>query len=61
MIVLYQCIDPDYNMVGMALTMSISTIHERACIDLLNAWKFEKDSKNYSFICCKHNDKITKV
>ena len=38
-----------YNMVGVAITMVISTMHEKSCIDSHNAQKFEKSSKNQSF------------
>ena len=39
----------DYNMVGMAVAMVISTMHEKSCIDSHNARKFEKSSKIWSF------------
>ena len=39
------CIVGDYNMVGVAVAMVISTMHEKPCIDLHNAGKFEKSSK----------------
>ena len=32
----------DYNMVGVAVAMVISTMHEKSCIDLHNPRKFEK-------------------
>ena len=38
-----------YNMVGVAVAMVISTMHEKLCIDLHNAWKFEKSSNSQSF------------
>ena len=38
-----------YNMVGVAVAMVISTMHEKSCIDLHNARKFEKSSKIQSF------------
>ena len=38
-----------YNMVGVAVAMVISTMHEKSCIDSHNAWKFEKSSKIQSF------------
>ena len=41
--------DPDYNMVGVAVAMVISTMHEKSCIDSHNARKFEKSSKFQSF------------
>ena len=31
----------DYNMVGVAVAMVISTMHEKSCIDSHNARKFE--------------------
>ena len=34
-----------YNMVGVAVAMVISTMHEKSCIDSHNARKFEKSSK----------------
>ena len=34
-----------YNMVGVAVAMVISTMHEKSCIDSHNARKFEKRSK----------------
>ena len=40
-----------YNMVGVAVTMVIFTMHAKSCIDLHNARKFEKSSKIQS---CKH-------
>ena len=36
-------------MVGVAVTMVISTMHEKSCIDSHNARKFEKSSKIQSF------------
>ena len=41
--------DYNYNMVGVAVAMVISTMHEKACIDSHNARKFEKSSKIQSF------------
>ena len=38
-----------YNMVNVAVAFVISTMHEKSCIDLHNAWKFEKGSKIRSF------------
>ena len=38
-----------YNMVGVAVAMAISTMHEKSCIDSRNARKFEKNSKIQSF------------
>ena len=38
-----------YNMVGVAVAMVISTMHEKSCIDSRNARKFEKSSKIQSF------------
>ena len=38
-----------YNMVGVAVAMVISTMHEKLCIDSHNARKFEKSSKIRSF------------
>ena len=35
-----------YNMVGVAVAMLISTMHEKSCIDSHNAWKFEKKFHN---------------
>ena len=40
-----QCIVQYYNMVGVAVAMVISTMHEKSCIDSQNARKFEKSSK----------------
>ena len=40
---------PDYNMVGVAVAMVITTMHEKSCIDSHNAWKFENGSKIQSF------------
>ena len=37
-------------MVGVAVAMVISTMHEKSCIDSHNAWTFEKSSKIQSFI-----------
>ena len=31
----------DYNMVGVAVAMVISTMHEKSCLDSHNAWKIE--------------------
>ena len=36
-------------MIGVAVAMVISTMHEKSCIDLYNAQKFEKSSKIQSF------------
>ena len=36
-------------MVGVAVAMVISTMHEKSCIDSHNARKFEKSSKIQSF------------
>ena len=36
-------------MVGVAVAMVISTMHEKSCIDSHNARKFEKSSKSQSF------------
>ena len=38
-----------YNMVGVAVAMEISTMHEKSCIDSHNVRKFEKSSKIQSF------------
>ena len=38
-----------YNMVGVAVVMVISIMHEKSCIDSHNARKFEKSSKIQSF------------
>ena len=38
-----------YNMVGVAVAMVISTMHEKSCIDSHNARKFEQSSKIQSF------------
>ena len=35
-----------YNIVGVAVAMVISTMHEKSCIDLHNAQKFEKKFQN---------------
>ena len=43
------CNWPHYNMVGVAVAMVISTMHEKSCIDSHNARKFEKSSKIQSF------------
>ena len=37
-----------YNMVGVAVAMVISTMHEKSCIDSHNAQKFEKSFKKSS-------------
>ena len=39
----------NYNMVGVAVAMVISTMHEKSCIDSHNARKFEKSFKIQSF------------
>ena len=38
-----------YNMVGVAVAIVISTMHEKLCIDSHNARKFEWSSKTRSF------------
>ena len=38
-----------YNMVGVVVSMVISTMHEKSCIDSHNARKFKKSSKILSF------------
>ena len=43
------CIIDYHNMVGVAVAMVISTMHEKSCIDLHNVRKFEKRSKIKSF------------
>ena len=48
-----------YNMVGVAVAMVISTMHEKSCIDSHNAWKFEKSKKNTVIYTSRnHNDEI---
>ena len=39
----------DYNMIGVAVAMVISTMHEKSCIDSHNERKFEKSSKIQPF------------
>ena len=43
------CYITDYNMVGVAVAMVISTMHEKSCLDSHNARKFKKKSKIQSF------------
>ena len=43
------CFANNYNMVGVAVAMVISTMHEKSCIDSHNAREFEKSSKIQSF------------
>ena len=51
-----------YNMVGMAVTMVISTMHEKSCIDSHNARKFEKKLQNPVIHTSRnHNDEIAEV
>ena len=53
--------DKYYNMVGVAVTMVISTMHEKLCIDSHNAWKFEKIPKFSIHTSHNHNDEIAEV
>ena len=66
----YWCItlylNEHYNMVGVAVAMVISTMHEKSCIDSHNARKFEKSPKIQSFASFirttrNHNDEIAEV
>ena len=41
----WKCQNINYNMVGVTVTMGISTMYEKSCIDSYNARKFEKSSK----------------
>ena len=50
----------NYNIVGMAVTMVISILHEKSCIASHNAWKFEKYSKTIH-TSCNPNDEIVEV
>ena len=55
------CINTDYNMVGVAVAMVISTMHEKSCIDSHNARKFEKSSQNSVIHTSRnHNDEVRK-
>ena len=38
------CLNINYIMVGIVVAMFISKMHEKSCIDLHSAWKFEKKS-----------------
>ena len=50
-------------MVGVAVAMLISTMHEKSCIDSHNARKFEKKKFQNSVIHTSHNhnDEIAEV
>ena len=49
-----------YNIFGMAVSIVISTIHEKACTDVHSAQKFEK--QNWVIHrSCNHNEKIGKL
>ena len=51
-----------YNIVGVAVAVLISTMHEKSCIDLHNAPKFEKRFQNAAIhISRNHNDETGKV
>ena len=51
-----------YNMVGVAVAMVISTMHEKPCIDSHNARKFEKKFQNSVIPTSRnHNDEIAEV
>ena len=57
LVIPYGDIELGYNMVGVAVAMVISTMHEKSCIDSHNARKFEfviHTSRN-------HNDEIAEV
>ena len=52
----------NYNMVGVAVAMVISTMHEKPCIDSHNAWKFEKKFQNSVIHTSRnHNDESAEV
>ena len=49
-----------YNMVGVAVAMVISTMHEKSCIDSHNAQKFEKKIQNSVIHTSRnHNDELS--
>ena len=51
-----------YNMVGVAVAMVISTMHEKSCIDSHNARKFEKKFQNSVIHTSRnHNDEIAEI
>ena len=57
-----ECIIFVYNIVGVAVAMLICTMHEKSCIDLHNARKFEKRFQNAAIhISRNHNDETAKV
>ena len=51
-----------YNIVGMAFALAMSTMHEKSCIDLHNAQKFEINLQNsFIYISRNRNDGNAKV
>ena len=49
-------------MIAVAVAMAISTMHEKACIDLHNARKVEKKFQNWLVHTSRnHNDEIAEV
>ena len=55
-------VNPHYNMVGVAVAMVISTMHEKSCIDSHNARKFEKKCQNSVIHTSRnHNDESAEV
>ena len=52
----------NYNMVGVVVSMVISTMHEKWSIDLHNARKFEKKFPNSAIhTSYNHNEKIAEA
>ena len=55
-------VNPHYNMVGVAVVMVISTMHEKSCIDSHIARKFEKKFQNSVIHTSRnHNDESAEV
>ena len=51
-----------YNMVGVAVAVVISTMHEKSCIDSHNARKFENKIQNWVIHRSRnHNDEIVEI
>ena len=48
-------------MVDAAVVMVISTMHEKSCIELHNAWKFKKKFQNSVIHTSRSHDEIVEA
>ena len=49
------------NIVGVAVAMMISTMHEKSCIDSLNRGQFKNIQTSIIHISRSHNDEIVEA